>query len=68
MLETDQEIWVFKDENGPQLITDYLTLNGRNSVKLNKEYTENKLVIGRMPHICDVESYEQKKEANNRGL
>jgi hypothetical protein len=54
MLETDQEIWVFKDENGPQLITDYLALNGRNSVKLNKEYTENKLVIGRMPHICDV--------------
>ena len=67
--EEDLEVWVFRDEGGPKMITDYLEGRSRKSLKIKEESnSEGKLVIGRIPHICDVKSYKERQEANNREI
>ena len=67
--DEDIEVWVFKDENGPRLISDYFDLRHRKTYKANEDSREEskKLMIGRIPHICDFNSYREKQEAVNRG-
>lgn len=62
MLDEDVEVWVFKDETGPRLISDYFPLKVKKTSQANHKVEdfrdpEKKIIIGRIPHICDISSY-----------
>lgn len=68
----DVDIWTFRDYDGPRMIHDYL------SMKQNKKKSQNliedgrdpekKLVIGRIPHICQSGKSGKLKWKGNRSI
>jgi hypothetical protein len=64
------ETWTFKEEGPPKIINDYLILKKKSSFKPleDSRSEERRMIIGRIPHICDVKGYDKKQKIEKESI